>query len=335
MKALVTDCDLYAADPNDPQRAGARCQQRACQCSRCAARLRLCLAADINNPRLQFQFGRVLEIARRYDWAEHFYELAGKQQYSAALVNLGYMARVGMGREVDYDRAFDFYMQAAAMGNLRARTNIGTAYIRGQGVPELPEEGILWYRLAASSGWANAMTALGDSYSKGVGVEKDEVEAAKLYAAAADMGQIDAMSNLGRAYIGGSGVEKDVKRGLELLLKATDMGNQYAPRFAAPVLPERRRRGRPRCRSGRSACSNFPRGAASKTPISILPKATRDGSFRQGGLAASLPQRLAWRNGFKVEKAGELKEEIGKKLKPDIRQKIEADAELFIEQNGK
>ena len=30
------------------------------------------LAADINNPRLQFQFGRVLEIDRRYSWAEHF-----------------------------------------------------------------------------------------------------------------------------------------------------------------------------------------------------------------------------------------------------------------------
>ena len=101
MKTLVTDCDLYAADPNDPQRqvpgvtnglVNIRDALRACAFS---------LAADINNPRLQFQFGRVLEIARRYSWAEHFYELAGKQQYSAALINMGYMARVGMGREID------------------------------------------------------------------------------------------------------------------------------------------------------------------------------------------------------------------------------------------
>ena len=78
MRALVTDCDLYAADPNDPQRqvpgvtnglVNVRDALRACAFS---------LAADINNPRLQFQFGRVLEIARRYSWAEHFYELAGK-----------------------------------------------------------------------------------------------------------------------------------------------------------------------------------------------------------------------------------------------------------------
>ncbi len=97
MRALVTDCDLYAADPNDPQRqvpgvtnglVNVRDALRACAFS---------LAADINNPRLQFQFGRVLDIAGRYNWAEHFYDLAGKQQYSAALVNLGYLARVGTG----------------------------------------------------------------------------------------------------------------------------------------------------------------------------------------------------------------------------------------------
>ena len=199
MRALVTDCDLYGADPNDPQRqvpgvtnglVNIRDALRACAFS---------LAADIDNPRLQFQFGRVLDIAGRYKWAEHFYELAGKQQYSAALVNLGYLARIGRGREVDYDRAFEYYMQAAEMGNLRARTNIGTAYILGQGVPKRPEEGVLWYRLAASSGWANAITALGDSYGKGNGVEKDQVKAAKLYAASADTGQIDALANLGQA----------------------------------------------------------------------------------------------------------------------------------------
>ncbi|WP_353646381.1 caspase family protein [Mesorhizobium sp. WSM2239] len=333
MKALVTDCDLYAADPNDPQRSvpgvtnglvNVRDALRACGFD---------LAADINNPRLQFQFGRVLEIAGRFDWAEHYYELAGKQQYSAALVNLGYMARVGMGREVDFNRAFDFYMQAAALGNLRARTNIGTAYVRGQGVPELPEEGILWYKLAASSGWANAMAALGDAYSKGIGVQKDMVEAAKLYTAAADMGQIDAMSNLGRAYIAGSGVEKDVKRGLELLLRATDMGNQYAPRFAGQLFLKG---GGGVGRDAKRALRLFELSARRGFEDSYLDLANgyRDGSFGK----ADLPQAyfnatLAER--FKVNKAGKLKEQIGQKLKPDVRRKIEADAELFIEQNGR
>jgi TPR repeat protein len=333
MKALVTDCDLYAADPNDPQRSvpgvtnglvNVRDALRACGFD---------LGADVNNPRLQFQFGRVLEIAGRYDWAEHYYELAGKQQYSAALVNLGYMARVGIGREVDFNRAFDFYVQAAALGNLRARTNVGTAYIRGQGVPELPEEGILWYKLAASSGWTNAITALGDSYSKGVGVQKDMIEAAKLYTAAADMGQIDAMSNLGRAYVNGAGVEKDAKRGLDLMLKATDMGNKYAPRFAGQIFLKG---GDGVDRDAKRALNLFELSARRGFEDAYLDLASgyRNGAFGK----ADLPQAyfnatLAER--FKVEKADALKDEIGKKLKPDIRQKVEADAELFIEQNGK
>jgi uncharacterized caspase-like protein len=333
MKAMVTDCDLYAADPNDPQRAVPGVTNGLVNVRDALRGCAFALAADIDNPRLLFQFGRVLEIAGRYDWAEHYYDLAGKQQYSAALVNLGYMARVGMGREVDYVRALNFYLQAAALGNLRARTNVGTAYIRGQGVPQMPEEGILWYRLAASSGWTNAITALGDSYSKGVGVPKDEVEAAKLYAAAADMGQIDAMSNLGRAYVNGAGVEKNVKRGLDLMLKATDRGNKYAPRFAGQLFLKG---GDGVGREGKRALTLFELSAQRgfEDAYLDLAKGYQDGSFgkpdlRQAYFNATLAQR------FKVENAGELKDGIGKKLKADIRQKVETDAELFIEQNGK
>lgn len=332
MKALVTNCDLYAADPNDPQRAvpgvsnglvNVRDALRACAFD---------LAVDVSNPRLLFQFGRVLEIARRYDWAEYYYELAGKQQYSAALVNLGYMARVGMGREVDYKRAFDYYMQAAAMGNLRARTNIGTAYMRGQGVPELPEEGVLWYRLAASSGWSNAINALGDAYRRGEGVKADPVEAGALYTAASDAGQIDAMTSLGRAYVSGSGVEKDVSRGYGLLLKATELGNQYAPRYAGQLLLK----GEGVDRDARRALAMFETSARRGFEDAYLDLARgyRDGAFGK----ADLPQayfNATLADRFKVDKAGELKEQIGKQLKPDVRQKVEADVDLFVEQNGK
>jgi uncharacterized caspase-like protein/TPR repeat protein len=333
MKVLVTDCDLYAADPNDPQRqvpgvsnglVNVRDALRACA---------FALAADVNNPRLQFQFGRVLDIAGRYSWAEHFYDLSGKQAYSAALVNLGYLARVGLGREVDYDRAFDFYMQASALGNLRARTNVGTAYVKGQGVPKLPEEGVLWYRLAASSGWSNAITALGDSYSRGTGVKEDDAEAARLYSAAADMGQIDAMTNLGRAYVRGAGVDKNVKRGLDLMLKATDMGNQYAPVFAARVflngdagVPADSKRARTLMEL--SARRGF------EDAYLDLAKGYRDGSF---GAKPDLPQAyynssLAQR--FKAPDADKLNDEIGKRLKPDARKKIDEQVDLFVEQNG-
>lgn len=333
MKAMVTDCDLYAADPNDPQRSvpgvtnglvNIRDALRACA---------FALAADVDNPRLQFQLGRVLEIARRYDWAEHFYNLAGQQQYSAALVNLGFMARKGIGREVDQGRAFDFYMQAAAMGNLRARTNIGTAYNLGEGVPKLPEEGVLWYRLAASSGWANAITALGDSYRQGNGVEKDMEKAASLYAAAAESGQIDAMNNLGRAYVAGSGVEKDVRRGLDLMLKATEMGNQYAPMFSARVLLKgdsgvKKDTARARELMELSARRGF------EDAYLDLAKAYRDGAFGKADMSQAYYNALLATR-FKADKAEELRDEIARKLKPDDRDRIEREVDLFVEQNGR
>jgi len=334
MRTLVTECDLYAADPNDPQRAvpgvtnglvNIRDALRACA---------FALASDVNNPRLQFQLGRVLEIARRYDWAEHYYQQAGNQQYSAALINLGYMARVGMGREIDYGRAFDFYVRAAALGNLRARTDIGSAYIAGQGVPKLPEEGVLWYRLAASSGWANAITALGDAYRLGTGVKQDFAQAASLYAAAADTGQIDAMANLGQSFIAGEGVKKDLPKGLDLLQRATDMGNRYAPYFMAQLYL-----------TGDAKLAANPRRALTLLELSAnrgneyayvrLAWGHRDGAFTRGKpdlrrayFNASLAARL------RADQGEEARAEIEKKLESGTREQIDREVELFIKQNG-
>ncbi|WP_132073187.1 caspase family protein [Sinorhizobium americanum] len=334
MKTLVTDCDLYAADPNDPQRVvpgvtnglvNVRDALRACG---------FALAASPTDARLQYQFGRTLEIARRYDWAEHFYELAGEQQYSAALVNLGYMARVGMGREVDYKRAFDLYMKASSLGNLRARTNVGTAYIRGQGVPKIPEEGILWYKLAASSGWSNAINALGDSFRRGTGVKKDDVEATKLYAAAADAGQIDAISSLGRAYVSGLGIQKDVKRGLDLMIRATEMGNQYAPFFAARLLLKGDGKV---SRDTKRALSLFELSARRGFEDAYLELAK---GYAQGSFARGRPDlRRAYFNAtlaarFKVEGAEQTRTSVGEKLDAATRKAVEGEVELFVQQNG-
>lgn len=330
MRSLVTECDLYAADPWDPQRAvpgvsiglvNVRDALRACAFS---------LAGDLNNPRLQFQLGRVLEVAKRYDWAAHFYALAGDQKYSAALVNLGYMNRMGMGRDVDFDKAFDYFRRGADLGNLRGITDVGSAYIRGEGVPQLPEEGVLWYRLAASSGWANAITALGDSYRRGAGVKEDAAVAVRLYQAAADTGQIDAMSNLGRSYIEGAGVEKDVKRGLDLLMRATDMGNQYAPYHAARAYLSGAVKKDP-ARALRLLDLSAQRGF--KDAFLQLAKGYHDGAFgkknpRMAYFNATLAER------FKASKAEELRASIGAKIDAEIRAAVDKEVDLFIEQNG-
>ncbi|MFB2607975.1 tetratricopeptide repeat protein, partial [Rhizobium phaseoli] len=203
-----------------------------------------------------------------------------------------------------------------------------------QGVSKVPEEGILWYRLAASSGWANAITALGDCYRLGTGVKQDASQAVALYTAAADTGQIDAMANLGQAYISGEGTKKDLGRGLETLLKATDMGNKYAPYYAARLylkgadkLPADRNR----------ALSLFKLSANRGLELANLDLAF---GYDKGSFTGKADVPLAYYYGVLAEKLGvnradEARAAIGKKLDTATRQKIEAQVDLFLEQNGK
>jgi len=236
LKTIVTACDLLAAHPADPQRIAPSIRDGLVNLHDAAITCGFALARDPLNPRLQFQLGRVLDIARQYDWARAFYQLAADQNYSAALTNLGYMYYSGRGTDVDYTEARRYYLQAARLGNLRARTNVGTLHIKGQGVPQQPEEGILWYRLASDMGWVNAQNALADLYRKGIGVEQNYNASLALYRLAAENGQREAMNSLGRSYLEGWGVDKDRPTGHVWLNRAIDAGDRFSPYFLARDL---------------------------------------------------------------------------------------------------
>ena len=238
INTFVTDCDLRAADPTDPQRFAPGIRAGLVNIQKAAQACAYALSADPENPRLQFQLGRVLEIAELYAWGRFYYRRAAEHNYSAALVNLGYMHYVGIGTDVDYATAARYYRQASALGNLRARTNVGTLYIKGQGVAAQPEEGVLWYRLAADLGWVYAQNALGDLYRQGIGVPQDDGIAAALYRIAALNGQRDAMANLGRSYLAGRGVEKNGVAAHAWLERAVNAGDKFAPFFLARDLVE-------------------------------------------------------------------------------------------------
>lgn len=232
----VNDCDLLAADPDDPQRVAPGVDWNMLNTTESVRACVAALHADPENSRLRFQLGRSLDIAGFFDWAEHFYMAAGKDNYSAALVNHGYMYRTGRGRERDYARALSLYLEAGRLGNMRGRTNVGSLYRNGQGVQQSYEEAILRYRLAGANGWPNAIDALANMYRKGQGLPKDEVTAFELYMAAAHNGSTNAMSSVARAYLGGWGVEANGVSAVEWFERATARGNQYAPFFYARAL---------------------------------------------------------------------------------------------------
>lgn len=236
LKNIVTACDLLSSHPADPQRVAPAIRDGLVNIRDAAILCGFALVEDPGNPRLQFQLGRVLDVARRFEWARAFYAHAADKGYSAALTNLGFMYYSGRGTDVDYAQARSYYLKAARLGNLRARTNVGTLYIKGRGVTKRPDEGILWYRLASDMGWVNAQNALADLYRKGIGVEKNLNASAALYHLAAENGQRAAMNSLGRSYLSGWGVEKDRTTAHLWFDRAIDAGDRFAPYFLAKDL---------------------------------------------------------------------------------------------------
>jgi uncharacterized caspase-like protein len=327
-------CDLAAADPADPQRLVPGVSQEGINLRNALRDCVLDLAAHPESARLQFQLARVLEIWKRYDWATHYYELASGRGYSAATTNLGHLYRLGLGHDKDHVRAFSYFQQAAALGNPRARVNVGAAYMRGQGVAASQQEGVLWYQLAASSGWSQAINSLADAYRRGTGVEQNYAIAAELYEAAASGGYMDALSSLGRAYVSGTGVEKDVERGLAYLLEATMKGNKYAARFAGRVFRDGADGVQ---RDGDRALHLFELSAERGDSEAYLDLALgyKDGLFSQG--KPDLKQAyyfgsLAAR--FGVASAEKTRNLVAEGLGADIVKRIDADVELFLDQNG-
>ncbi|MCB1882494.1 MAG: SEL1-like repeat protein [Geminicoccaceae bacterium] len=229
----VDDCDLLAADPDDPARVAPGVRGGLVSIRSAVRACALALARVPENPRFLFQFARALDEARRYDWAKVFYERAAKGGYGAAIVSLGYLYKTGHGVKKDEAEAARLYEEAALLGNPRARTNLGVFFIDGKGVAQSTEDGLAWLRLAAAHGWPNALTALGDVYRRGKAVPADADAALELYRASADLGQTDAMTNIGRAYMDGKGVAKDPKAAVSWLERATAVGNEFAPLYLA------------------------------------------------------------------------------------------------------
>lgn len=234
LSAVVTACDAVAGDPDDPRRitdgvrwglVNTRLALRECSAA---------LAQDPTNPRLLHQMGRILDILGRPGEAEPFYRLAGSLDYSASLVNLGYLSMTGTGREQDYGEAMRLYRRAADLGNLRGRMGVGNFYERGWGVEANLDEAVLWYRLAAQNGWPNALDTLGNLYRRGPaedgsGLPRDIDEAIRLWRVAAELSNSNAMNNLGQIYLSGEAGEPDVEQGIAWLTRAAEMGNAYAP----------------------------------------------------------------------------------------------------------
>lgn len=333
LAAIATTCDEEAADPVDPEKLSPGISDSFINVRRALRACAFDLATDPENPRLLFQFARILDTAKRHDWANAYYERAVALGYGAAMVNRGTNARLGRGGERDFALAYTLYRAAAVVGNPRARVNLARAYQLGEGAPADPQEAVLWARLGASMGWPHAVNYLGDLYSGGIGVEKDPVEAAELYRMSAAQGQTTGMANLGVAYLNGAGVARDEALGLEWLDRALNLGNGFAPVYAGrfylkggevvPADPERAR-------------ALFEAATRRGNAIGYLELANgyADGRFAGGENPAEAYRNALFAKEGRVGGAEDLVARLEAALAPETRAAIQDEVALFIRQNG-
>ncbi|HYD98542.1 MAG TPA: caspase family protein [Alphaproteobacteria bacterium] len=328
----VGECDLLAADPDDPARIVPGVQMGLVNIRAAVRACGAALAREPDNPRLLFQFGRALDAARRYEWAEAFYRQAGERGYGAALVNLGYLHRTGRGRPRDDAEAARLYRRAAELGNPRGRTNLGKMYEEGWGVPRSNDEALLWYRLAGAQGWPNALDSLGNMVQAGQGVPADPAQAVELYEAAAALGQTNAMNNLGLAHLRGRGVPADPAAALRWLTRAAERGNSFAPFHLARLYRDGGPVPRDAARAAALLRLSADRGhAPARTALAELLAAGAEGLPADPGEAA-YQYHLAAAAGHAPAQAGLAA--LERTLPPEVAEAARRRARLWIEQNG-
>lgn len=233
--ASVTRCDRWASDPLDPRRISEGVPWGLVNTRQAIRDCAAAVAEDPDNPRLNFNFARALDIAERFEEARNFYDRADAQDYGAAARNLGFMHRNGRGVPPDDPRAAEYYIKASMLGVLDARKALAKLYEEGWGVPQSFDETIRWLSLAAEDGLPNALDHLGNLYRDGDGVEQDVDRALALYRRAAALDSGNGTANVARMFRDGLAVDADLPAAVELYERAIELGSPFAPYHLARI----------------------------------------------------------------------------------------------------
>lgn len=233
-----TDCDTYAAHPNDPLRVAPGVNHKAMDVPRAISACTDALARYPDTPRFLYQLARAYRLGKDPAKAVQFFRRAAEASYAEAQNILGTIYRDGEGVPKDLPQSTSWYAKAAANGHAGAQTNLGYAYVNGIGIPRDLAVAASWYRKAADTGHASAQYNMGVLHEHGRGVPKDDALAAAWYRKAAEQGEADAQNNLGVMYRNGRGVPVDYALAFAWLSKAAGNGQ----RLAADNLTEMRKK---------------------------------------------------------------------------------------------
>ncbi len=147
-------------------------------------------------------------------------EMYARENRPEYLVILGDMYSFGLGKEQNFETAFELYSLAAELGNLEAMCDLGYMYLVGQGVAMDKTLSSRWFKKSADSGYVHSMRDIGQNYLNGDGVPVNTKEAVRYFKMAADNNYSHGTGDLAYCYMNGIGVEKSLDKAKDYFLLA-------------------------------------------------------------------------------------------------------------------
>ena len=263
----ITDCDRFAANPTDQNRA--RGVPGVTQgLIDIVPALSACNAAMVQYPdvtRFVYQSGRIALVQKDYARTRQLYEKAASAAYPIAYSAVGSIFYRGYGIPKEPEQARRWFEKGAAVGDASAMIWMGAVYEDGAGAPKdgamarqwfekaevagshiaagnlarlyfygsngLPKDVVKARRYAEKGAADNdpaAMNLLGVCYQKGEGVAADLAQARQWYERSANGGDFVGMSNLGFLYLNGTGVSKSYIKAKALFERVAAAGRPTA-----------------------------------------------------------------------------------------------------------
>lgn len=173
----VTECDLLASKYNDPEKVADGVATQDLDVELALTACEQALTDDPNNPRLQFEYGRVFFIKMDDALAYSWFLKAANQNYAAAQGYLGEMYEFGYGVKADLQQALSWYRKSAGQNYNDAQFALGYYYFQGEGLPESLQDAYHWFQKAADQNQADALFYVGAFYHNGDIVAKNEAKA--------------------------------------------------------------------------------------------------------------------------------------------------------------
>jgi len=223
--ATVTACDRLATDPADRNKvaAGASYEELVSEAAETACAE--AIAAEAGNPRLAYQYGRLLVLRNKSKEGLPHLSRAAEAGYLAAQLVLASGYASGAHFKVDAIKSHHWYTKAAEQGSKYAQASVGLLLVEGKGVYKDVEKGIALLEKAAAGDNAFAEYSLGVLFLNGALVKKDVPRAIKHYERARKAGLGAAFIALGLLYVTGEGVEKDLKKAQAIFVEGAEAGH--------------------------------------------------------------------------------------------------------------